>query len=352
MNYIVSGRYNNSNKFGRSIVYYLKIVVSRMFYVFLILLSMFMLIKQKKNPDIFDNTRKMIFFVSKPQIFTIKIVDGIINKFSFTINYFSGLRKENVLLKKENLDLRVKLLNLNILEQENQDLKEVLNFTTKNNILDYSIRKINILNNKDFINRATIKINDSNTKENDLVVDSKGNLVGRVINVSGNYAEVLLLTDITSKVPARLNNSRVRVLLTGNESKNLNIEFFLGEQFNINEGELVFTSSDGNIIQEGIAIGKVVKDKKGKFKVEINSHLDRVNNVIILHNSNYRGNDINRIDGIIGSNEDKNVAEEYVAEKIESPVVEVINKTGKQEVMDEGDSLGLVEVGELGEESL
>lgn len=319
-----------------------------------------MLIKQKKSVDTFSWVRGTIFFISKPQIFTIKVIDGIINKFSFTVNYFSGLKKENTLLKKENLDLHIKLLNLNILTQENQDLKEVLNFTTKNDITHYTIRKINILNNKDFINKATINIEDSSTKENDLVVDSKGNLVGRIINVNGSYAEVLLLTDITSKIPAVLNNSRIKVLLTGNENKNLNIEFFLGEKFNINEGELVFTSSDGNVIQEGIVIGKVVKNKKGKFGVEINTRLDKVSNVIILHNSDNYSISPSRLDNPTRNtttNDNKdiiNTAKGY--KKGKAPKNSKDNKmsisSNYSSDMDEGSLFGIVEVDESDENNI
>lgn len=282
MNYII-----NSNKYGRfggSIGYYVKIIVNRTFYTLLIMLSFFMLMKQ--NSKIIDITRNTVFFMAKPQLIIIKSCNIIINRFGYTINFFSSIRRENKIIKKENLDLKIELLKLDILEDENQELKNILNFVAKNSILDYTIKKINILNRGDFINKAQITLSeDDKIKENDLVVDNEGNLVGRIVNLNNKYAEILLLTDSKSKLPAKLANSKIKVLLEGNENTNLKIGFFLGEKFNLKDGELAFTSDDGDVLQDGIPIGKIIKKKNGEFFVKINANLGSIDYVIILHNT-------------------------------------------------------------------
>ncbi len=284
MKYIIDNKYGKTN-FASSIAYYLKIVCNRVFYSFLVILSILILILQKKNFHFINNTKQLIIFFSKPEILIVNGIDSIIDRLNYTIGFFSQINRNNKILKKENLNLKIKLLKLNILEDENKELKNILNFVSKNYITKYTIKKINILNKNSFINRAEIEIkNNDNISENDLVIDNYGNLVGRVINIKDNYAEILLITDNISKFPAKLENSKVKVLLEGDESKTLKINFFLGEKFNIKENENVFTSSDGDVIQEGIRIGKVVKNKNGDFKVKINTVLCKINYVVILHN--------------------------------------------------------------------
>lgn len=283
MKYIDRNKYFGFNFYG-SISYYLRIIFNKVFYIFLILLSLYILIQQKNNKYFGDRVREKVILFSTPQIIVIKYVDLIINKFNVTINFFSETYKVNKILKQINLNLKIKLLSSNILAEENMELKNILNFVSKNYITSYTVKKINIINKDNFVNKLQIIINENdNINENDVVIDENGNFVGRVIDVKNNVAYVLLLTDITSKIPAKLGNSKIKVLLEGNENKNLSINYFLGEKFNISENELVYTSNDGNILQEGILIGSVVK-KKNKFEVKISANLNKINYVVILHN--------------------------------------------------------------------
>lgn len=283
MKYIIDNKYGKAS-FTNSIAYYTKIICNRVFYSVLVLLSIFILILQKKDFKVCEGVKGFIFFVSKPEISIVKIIDSAIEKFNFTVVFFSQVNRNNKNLKKENLDLKIKLLELSTLEDENKELKTILNFVSKNYITKYTIKKINILSKNTFISRAKIEVkNNDNIKENDLVIDSGGNLVGRIINVENNSAEILLLTDTLSKLPAKLEKSKIKILVEGNESENLKINFFLGEKFNIKDGEMVVTSNDGNVLRDGIPIGRVIKDKNGIFKVKINTNLSKLDYVIILH---------------------------------------------------------------------
>ncbi len=284
MKYVINSKYTKTS-FANSIAYYLKIICNRIFYTFLIILSILILILQKRDFFVIKNVKELIIFISKPEIKIINSVDSIINNLNYTIYFFSQINKNNKILKNENLNLKIRLLKLNILEDENKELKKILNFISKNHITEYTVKKINILNKNNLINRIEIDVkNNDNIRENDIVIDNEGNLVGRIINLGDSYAEILLVTDSISRFPARLEKSKVKVLLEGNENKNLKINFFFGEKFNIKEKEDVLTSSDGNLIQEGIPIGKIVKNKRGNFKVKINTNLNKINYVVILHN--------------------------------------------------------------------
>jgi rod shape-determining protein MreC len=199
------------------------------------------------------------------------------------VDFLSNLYKINVELKRKNFDLMVASMRLNVLVDENEELKKLLNLVLESSIDDYVIKKINIMNNRNFIKKMQINISEEDgIEENDMVIDTDGNFVGRIVSIDENSAEVLLVTDTSSKTPARLDKSKIKVVLEGNKRKRLKINYFLGEKFNIKDGELVFTSGDGNIIDDGILIGKIVRSSNGEYMVNVESNLDKINYVIVL----------------------------------------------------------------------
>ena len=96
------------------------------------------------------------------------------------------------------------------------------------------------------------------------IVTSQG-LVGRVISVSGSTANIILLTDYSSKVSVVGQESRDIGLLCGEGKKMLRITY-LDLASTLKVGDTVVTSGMGGIYPKGIPVGKVEsvgKDKDG-----------------------------------------------------------------------------------------
>ncbi|MDR1498778.1 MAG: rod shape-determining protein MreC [Rickettsiales bacterium] len=281
-------RYNTSKNsfipdFYVSISYYLRVIVSKVFFGFLICLSLLLVIYGRNNQEFQRNVRDKIFLISKPQLFIIDSINMTFTQIGSVVDFLSNLYKINVELKRKNFDLMVASMRLNVLVDENEELKKLLNLVLESSIDDYVIKKINIMNNRNFIKKMQINISEEDgIEENDMVIDTDGNFVGRIVSIDENSAEVLLVTDTSSKTPARLDKSKIKVVLEGNKRKRLKINYFLGEKFNIKDGELVFTSGDGNIIDDGILIGKIVRSSNGEYMVNVESNLDKINYVIVL----------------------------------------------------------------------
>lgn len=87
------------------------------------------------------------------------------------------------------------------------------------------------------------------------VVTGQG-LVGRVMDISANAARVLMITDVSSAVSARLQTNRVEGSVIGLTSGNLRMTYIpLNET--VNEGDLVVTSGLGGNFPSDITIGQV-----------------------------------------------------------------------------------------------
>ncbi|HVU14737.1 MAG TPA: rod shape-determining protein MreC [Phototrophicaceae bacterium] len=87
------------------------------------------------------------------------------------------------------------------------------------------------------------------------VVTGQG-LVGRVIQVTANAARIMLVTEPSSAVSARLQTSRVEGTVRGQLAGTLEMDLIpLDSQ--VNNGDLVITSGLGGNFPPGIAIGQV-----------------------------------------------------------------------------------------------
>ena len=266
-----------------SVFYYIKTVFSKVFFSMLLLLSLFIFIFSKSYTDINIVVKDNIKLITYPH-YTIFTLFNHVSVFIKDIaEYYVNLNKINKKLISDNFDLNIKLLNLKSTIKENQDLKDILHLVHSNNIVNYTVKKVNIVINNSFVNRMIIR-RDKNDKisEHDLVIDTKGNLVGKIINIRDDEAEILMLSDRNFRVPAILEKSMVKVILMGNESNKMKIGYFLGEKINIYNNEKLYTIDDGVAVVGGIYVGEVYKNGNEYF-VKTGVDLAGVDNVVVLH---------------------------------------------------------------------
>lgn len=98
------------------------------------------------------------------------------------------------------------------------------------------------------------------------VVDAHG-LVGRTMEVSGHTSRVMLLSDVGSRVPVILGNSRQRAILAGTGGELLRLSF-LADDVKPALGESVVTTQEGALIPGGIKVGTVFKRDGNGFLVK------------------------------------------------------------------------------------
>ncbi len=92
-------------------------------------------------------------------------------------------------------------------------------------------------------------------RKGEAVVNGDG-LVGRVVEAGNRSSRVLLLTDLNSRVPVVLEQSRLRAVLEGDNTDVLRLSF-LTNLDEIEIGDRVMTSGHGGIFPAGIPVGAV-----------------------------------------------------------------------------------------------
>ena len=119
-----------------------------------------------------------------------------------------------------------------------------------------------------------------------IVLDDHG-LVGRVTEVGSRSARVLLLTDLNSRIPVILENSRARAILVGTNGSRPRLQHW-AEGTQPAEGERIITSPEANVFPAGLPVGTVRYTANNVPEVETDAHLDRLE-IVRLFDYGMRG---------------------------------------------------------------
>ena len=119
-----------------------------------------------------------------------------------------------------------------------------------------------------------------------IALDDRG-LVGRVTELGARSARVLLLTDMNSRVPVILENSRARAILAGTNGVRPRLMYW-PEGVQPAEGERVVTSAEANTFPPGLPVGVVRYSASNVPEVQPLARLDRLE-VVRLFDYGLRG---------------------------------------------------------------
>ena len=113
-----------------------------------------------------------------------------------------------------------------------------------------------------------------------IALDERG-LVGRITELGTRSARILLLTDLNSRIPVTLENSRARAILVGTNGPRPRLMYW-PEGVIPAEGERVVTSAEAGAFPAGLPVGVVHYSAGGAPEVETAARLDRLEVVRIF----------------------------------------------------------------------
>ena len=192
---------------------------------------------------------------------------------SFPFN-MATFARENKQLKEEINKLKGQARQIKEYELENERLKKLLGYQTDNKLQGVTV-VASIIGRDPGNWFGTVTLNrglSDRIKVGCTVVSSDG-LVGRVIAVSNNASEVLLITDPRSGVGCILQESRTPGILEGVASGSSSLSMVhLPVAQDIKTREVVMTSGIGSLFPKEIPIGEVesaYKESSGLFKTAV-----------------------------------------------------------------------------------
>lgn len=172
------------------------------------------------------------------------------------------MRAENEELKRANVELDKQVRDAQGMEQENQELRAMLNLMKTENKLDLVAAQVIAKDPSNWYSSFTInKGTDDGIQKNQPVLTANKELVGQVYKVGSSWAEIITILDPDSGVGSLIERSKDIGIIEGDASlrhQGLCRLGYLSRETDIEVGDYVETSGMGGIYPKGLLIGTVL----------------------------------------------------------------------------------------------
>jgi rod shape-determining protein MreC len=236
----------------------------------------------------------------------LNLLTGVFNNVSQNINRsvtdlveIQDLRRRNAELEESLAQFQAELVELREIASDYQRLADLWEYASAARDQETLIAEVIGYDQSSL--RRTIVINrgarDGVTRGMPVVV--REGLVGRIISVTANAARVLLITDESSYVNARLQTSRAPGTVVGRLTGNLRM-MMIPLDADVREGDLVLTSGLGGNFPSDLVIGTVQSRRQFEFELnqqaEVRSLVDFDTLEFVLVITNFQPVDISELE--------------------------------------------------------
>ena len=184
-------------------------------------------------------------------------------------------------LKNELYILKARQSEIEFLKMQNKELKIVISDVLHTNIKNV-IAKVILDKQSPFLKSIVLNKGTKSNLKKGMAVLHKKNMIGRIVEVNYISSRVLLINDLNSKIPVKIQPSGENAIMSG-EGNNLASLDFLPKLSTIEEENIVFTSGSDGVFDDGIPIGKITEIEE-KFYVKFFSDLNQINFVTVINN--------------------------------------------------------------------
>ena len=250
----------------RLIAFPLRAVAMRAGVFLLFLTAASLLIASKKEHATVEHLRSALTELLVPVMSVLSSPLETFHSAKDTVQSWVFLHQENVALKVENARLKRWMELATHMEIENQALRSLAQFAPSTVAQHFVSARV--VGHTGASGRHSVFINagaDSGVVKNSAVINKDG-LIGKVVAVGAHSSRVLLLTDITMRVPVITETSRERSMLAGDGSAEPGLLYTLSDS-NIAVGERVLTTGDGHTFPAGTPVGTVASIDDGQLRV-------------------------------------------------------------------------------------
>lgn len=237
--------------------------------------------------DGFQSTRLYLNSALSPLQYIANLPSLILNLSAKKLTSHQDLVAENQRLTDQLFVAGEKLQRFAVLEQENKDLRALLDAPIaadyKKIIAELMSVDRNPFSRQIMINKGTL----SGIYRSQALVDEFG-VIGQVMEVGTTNSRVLLLTDVTHSIPVRSLRNNIRFIASGSGGIN---ELFLEHvthSSDVQVGDVLVSSGLGGVFPAGYPVAKVSKvdkDERQEFATVLATPLaalDRIKYVLLL----------------------------------------------------------------------
>lgn len=256
-------------------------LLAKKFAIVLLFLSAFVaMLVNKTDTLVIEKTSSLATDVVSPLIDVLVIPARAI---AGTYSYFREIKqvyKDNKNLRDENRRLMMISGRARALEIENNLLAKLLNYTPPPEATYITARVI--AEEGDAFSHSLIAYTGLSDKvKKGQVVLSDNSVIGRIEQVGKMYSKIILITDINSKIPVMVERTRVRGILSG-DNTSVPKMIFIPLEAELTIGDRVVTSGVAGVFPPGLPIGRISSVEKNNVKIKTLTSLDKLEYVKIV----------------------------------------------------------------------
>ena len=248
--------------------------------VILFIATFILMLLNKTDVMVIEKTTSMATEVTAPVMDALLVPARSLAK---GYDYFRELKdiyEENRRLREENRQFLLVSDRARALDIENKILANLLNYTPPPDSRFITSRVI-AEEGDGFSHSVIVYTGKENRPQKGQVAMGENGLVGRVDRVGPNYAKILLVTDINSKIPVMVERTRVRGILSGDNTMTPKMVFIpLFAELTV--GDRIVTSGVAGIFPPGLPVGKISSIEKNSVKIKLFNDLDKLEYVKIV----------------------------------------------------------------------
>lgn len=242
--------------------------------------SLFLLVAGALNLPIILGTQGLFMDFLSPILKLTSQPISVLDEWGQKITDFFNTPSKLRNLRNENENLKKYFLAFTELQEENQNLKKLLNIKE---IIKKPFLTARVISYPSQPHSQSIIIDggkNHGAQVDQVAITEKG-LIGRVIQVGAYTAQVVLITDINSRIPVIIESKNISAIFMGN-NQNMPFLKYVTDKADVALGDKVLTSGKGGIFKAGIPVGYISSIKDGTISVTPVVALDHLSFVSLL----------------------------------------------------------------------
>jgi rod shape-determining protein MreC len=230
-------------------------VFQRFAFVALVVAAFALMLLGKADTILVERARSIVVDAMAPVIRALSQPAGAISEITENVRDLANLRAENARLREDNEQLLRWRDMARRLEAENAELQALTDYVPLPDSRSFTIRVMGDTGGA-FAHGVLIAAGGQANVRKGMAVLSGDGLVGRVAQVGRKASRVVLITDITSRVPVVIENARTRAILAGNNTEKPRL-IYVPAGARVSPGDRVVTSGHAGALPPGIPVGVV-----------------------------------------------------------------------------------------------
>ncbi len=251
-----------------------RMVFQRFAFAALVVAAFALMLLGKADTILVERARTVLVDAMAPVIRALSQPAGAISEIAENVRDLANLRAENARLREDNEQLLRWREIARRLEAENAELQSLTAYVPLPDSRSFTIRVMGDTGGA-FAHSVLIAAGSQANVRKGMAALSGDGLVGRVAQVGHRASRVVLITDITSRVPVVIENTRTRAILAGNNTEKPRL-IYVPAGARVSPGDRVVTSGHAGAFPPGIPVGVVSSVDDAVIRVQPFMDRDRL----------------------------------------------------------------------------